>query len=234
MLKPLFRHFVEHVYGVCSPFLASDADEATEIAYIVAARWPGFVEPVLDEWKQLEISKSNGEIELEEEDIYQAPTEEARIRLIRHFTPSLTNVLEALYPRDMSAAEWGWKKASNNITDIDSTNSHNDEVEEVPSEGAVKSASLEMNLSRTSCFVALAAFLASYNPAKTDYRMFARGADANNRRKRRGGGTRGGRGRGSAIAKACQTFFLFLLFTSANEFPNLDSSTASWTTSILP
>ena len=134
----------------------------------------------------------------------------------------------------MSAAEWGWKKASNNITDIDSTNSHNEEVEEVPSEGAVKSASLEMNLSRTSCFVALAAFLASYNPAKTDYRMFARGADANNRRKRRGGGTRGGRGRGSAIAKACYAFFLFLLFTSANVFPNLDSSTSSWTTSIFP
>ena len=82
-LLPLFAHFVEAVYDVCAPLIS----ETEEIAYIIAARWPGFAAPVVESWDDQEI------------ETIEAPTEDQRMRLLKAFTSSFANAVDILYPR---------------------------------------------------------------------------------------------------------------------------------------
>ncbi|EJD07730.1 uncharacterized protein FOMMEDRAFT_144006 [Fomitiporia mediterranea MF3/22] len=170
-LEGLFRQFVETVYNVCSPFISSPV----ELGYIVAARWPGFVAPVLEDWRY------------QYDDPYAAPSEEARLRLMRLFNSSLMHAVENLYPRSMNRTEWstansfpeGFRLSQSLGAQLPSgTNSAAEASAAIPS------------LAVNSMFIVVAAFLASYNPPKTDYRMFGRGVDEKSRRRRKGGGTR--------------------------------------------
>ncbi|KAI0943786.1 hypothetical protein AcW1_002864 [Taiwanofungus camphoratus] len=47
-LRPLYSHFLTTLYSICAPFTR----EPHELAYIAAARWPGFVQPVLDDHRR--------------------------------------------------------------------------------------------------------------------------------------------------------------------------------------
>ncbi|TCD63312.1 hypothetical protein EIP91_005693 [Steccherinum ochraceum] len=123
----LYTHFVSAVVSVCWAFV-TDPDE---LAYVVAARWPGFVQPVVDEWeeqKRQHRRRGDEDMEVEEdvdadEQINEAqqhdredgedeeleltpPTEDTRLRLTRLFTPSISKALESLYPRLTSAQTW--------------------------------------------------------------------------------------------------------------------------------
>ncbi|KAI0795005.1 origin recognition complex subunit 5 C-terminus-domain-containing protein [Abortiporus biennis] len=49
-LRPLYIHFLKVLHSVCSTFLGSSSD-IDELAYVAAARWPGFVKPILDDYK---------------------------------------------------------------------------------------------------------------------------------------------------------------------------------------
>ncbi|KLO12301.1 hypothetical protein SCHPADRAFT_424202 [Schizopora paradoxa] len=187
-LKTLFAHFVETVYNVCSPFTV----EPKELAYLVAARWPGFVSPLLEDWKH-----QNSE-EL------QGPSEESRIRLIKLFMPSLSNAVESLYPRLLSAKEWSntntppngmrLSRAAAKLPQASTTSSViTDELPELP---------------KISNFILLASFLASHNPAKTDARMFGRNMDDKKRKRKKGGSPRkqGGSAKVSQLLQGPMTF----------------------------
>ena len=169
-LKSLYNHFVETVYNVCSPFTT----DPKELAYIAGARWPGYVSPILEEWKA-----DNGKA-------FQRPSEDVRIRLTKLFMTSITNAVEYLYPRLSSESEW---RAANSPLEglrLSQTTAGQQPLPTVTArgkEGAVTSP----DLPRLSYFILIAAFLASYNPAKTDVRMFAKDADDKKRRKRKGG-----------------------------------------------
>lgn len=52
-----------------------------------------------------------------------------------------------------------------------------------------------LELPRAACFLLVAAYCASYNPAKSDIRLFGRGTGADGKRRRGGGMRRGGYGR---------------------------------------
>ncbi|KAI0701668.1 putative origin recognition complex, subunit 5-like protein [Earliella scabrosa] len=181
-LKPLYAHFIGTLYSICGPF----THDPTELAYIAAARWPGFVKPVLDVHRK---DLDDDEAQL------TPPTEEQRLRLLRLFTPSFTAALEALYPRLSSATHWAQVHApppdllsipparapealiAQTATNASALRTHGDTETEAGIEA----------LPRMARFVLIAAFLASTNPPRSDLRMFGRGPDERKRRKRKVG-----------------------------------------------
>ena len=190
------------VYGACGPF-THDPDE---LAYIAAARWPGFIAPVLDEhrrnledfsgWLQAQREAGADESELAEHapPVLAPPTEDTRLRLTRLFTPSLTAALEALHPRHTSAAAWARTHAPPpDLLRIPPAHAASAMRAADASDGADALA-----LARMAKFVLVAAFLASTNPPKSDVRMFGRGPDDRRRRRRKGGGARKTRKPGTA------------------------------------
>jgi origin recognition complex subunit 5 len=196
-LFPLYSHFCSILYSICSPF-THDPDE---LAYISAARWPGFAQPVLDEHRQqLDLQQQQregagmGNIVHNSELKLVPPTEETRIRLTRLFTPTLTAALEALYPRLTSASSWARDKAPE-LGLLALPPARASPLRPKPNGDA----NAVDTLPRMSKFILIAAFLASTNPAKTDLRMFGRGLDES-KKKRRKGGPRKGSGK-SSVAK---------------------------------
>lgn len=180
-LRPLHSHFCRALYSTLAPFTS----DPSELAYVASARWPGFVQPVLEEAaRQQEAAAAENEEEVDGEVDFELvpPSEETRIRLVRHFTPSFTAALEALYPRHTHAAAWaeahpfGTSEDSAPLSNVDSVGM----------------------LPRLTKYVLVAAYLASTNPARSDVRMFGRLDDGSRRRKRKGGGTRKPRGGGNA------------------------------------
>lgn len=154
------------ICDVCFPFI-HDIDE---LAYIAAARWPGFVKPIL--------SSSDEEI--------PAPSEDTRLRLIRIFNPTVTNALESLHPRFTNAADWAVANEPDaNILEQPFGQIHSPAAK--PRTGAGGQQQEESGLSslpRMFKFILVASYIASTNPAKTDLRMFGRGLDEKKRRRR--------------------------------------------------
>ena len=177
VLLPLYRQFLSTLYDVCSPF----TKDPNELAYVAAARWPGFIAPILDEYRRLQNearddpAHEGGEFEL------TAPTEDARIRLIRLFTPSFTTALETLYPRLSNAAEWAAVNHPRQNLLSSGFSGANLVDKSLPS---TSQGSLTDVLPRMSKFILLAAFLASTNPTKSDIRMFGRALNERKKRKR--------------------------------------------------
>jgi origin recognition complex subunit 5 len=163
-LLPLYEQYAEHVYNVCSLYTT----DIQELQYIAAARWPGFVKPVLQEQDE-----PNDDEDLNSDNELTLPASDGRMRLLKFFTPSLTAALEALYPRLTNATDW----AAVNDPDI--------VPEDAYSQPNIEGSINIDHLPRMSKFILLAAFLASTNPAKTDVRMFGRGADKQKKRRRR-------------------------------------------------
>lgn len=216
----LYVHFVSAVVSVCWPFV-TDPDE---LAYVVAARWPGFVKPVVDDWEeeQRQRRREEGEDMAVDEDTstdglvdedkqndrekrpndeleLTPPTEDTRLRLLRLFTPTISNALETLYPRLTSAQTWLLHNqpppnllsyAPRDAADVlanfkpsDHTSLQTKQLKHQAGGGDSGEVKLE-KLPRMAKFVLVAAFLASTNPAKTDMRMFGRGLDERKKRKR--------------------------------------------------
>ncbi|KAI0315446.1 origin recognition complex subunit 5 C-terminus-domain-containing protein [Amylostereum chailletii] len=187
-LAPLYAVFLSTLYSVCAPFTV-DPDA---LAYLAAARWPGFAHPVLDAHAR------------HPDTPLAPPPEDARMRLVRFFTPSFTAALEALLPRLASAAAWARAHApeigaaalepGRSAPPSPRKPGHverrergggggggGDEAEEAAADAA-------RALPVVARFVLVAAYLASTNPPKSDVRMFGRAVEA--RRKKKGGGTR--------------------------------------------
>ncbi|KAG1857044.1 putative origin recognition complex, subunit 5-like protein [Suillus subluteus] len=99
-LLPLYEQYVEHVYNVCSLYTT----DIQELQYIAAARWPGFVKPVLQEQ-----SDTNGDGDPDPDGTCNEltlPASDGRMRLLKFFTPSLTAALDMLHPRLTNATDW--------------------------------------------------------------------------------------------------------------------------------
>ncbi|KAK7691496.1 hypothetical protein QCA50_004895 [Cerrena zonata] len=176
-LKQLYIHFLDTLYGICSPF-TTDPDE---LAYIAAARWPGFVKPVLDGRREL-IDAGHSE-----EEVGFRVGLEPRLQLTKLFNARITDALHTLYPRHTSALEW----AKSNIPSEDIlTHVSAKPPAQMKNDPAPQLSDLSQSISRMAKFILVAAFLASTNPAKSDLRMFGRGPDERKRKRRRGGTVR--------------------------------------------
>lgn len=174
-LRSLYSHFLSVLLDSCSLYV----QDPNELQYIAAARWPGFVKPVLDAHNH----RGNEDIDMDGNDDYglRPPLEDIRMRLIRIFKPSFRTALETLYPRLDHAAQW----ASLNDPEIDLLAKPPSQTQPLPDLGEVQVDDGRIaDLPRMSKFVLVAAYLASTNPHTSDVRMFGRGLDEKKRKRR--------------------------------------------------
>ncbi|KAJ3904942.1 origin recognition complex subunit 5 C-terminus-domain-containing protein [Lentinula edodes] len=209
VLLQTYKHFIYILVDVCYLY----TNDPHEIQYIAAARWPGFIKPVLD------AHSMNVEAAAEDDDIeFERPSTELLLRLTRHFKPSLSLALEQLYPRLTNAADWARANESDasslakdglilSDTVLDDVEEEEDTVNEMllsspsrprtskriqeqkvaqdlSSSDIKDTLPLSVSLPRLSQFILVAAYIASMNPQKTDLRLFGRGTDEKKRRRR--------------------------------------------------
>ncbi|KAI4517425.1 hypothetical protein K525DRAFT_210921 [Schizophyllum commune Loenen D] len=180
-LRPVYATFVNMLCDVCFPYTR----DVAELQYIAAARWPGFVRPVLDAHaelvKQYEEAVAARMAEDDADELEElgdmpelvAPDQESIISLTARFGSSIANALEALLPRRMSAKAWADAQAVKEGQSAD------------PKQDATKENRAPLvDLPRMSKFILVAAFLASSNPAKSDLRMFGRGLDERGKKRK--------------------------------------------------
>ncbi|KAJ7582997.1 origin recognition complex subunit 5 C-terminus-domain-containing protein [Mycena floridula] len=160
-LRPLYSHFASIVCDACYPF----SNDPYEIAYVAAARWPGFSKPVIDSSPPNDVTP---------------PSEETRLRLTRYFMPSIKAALNQLYPRLTNAFLWGIQ----NEPEHHMFSKPHSEIQPVKVADISDAGSSLEGLPRMSKFILVASFLASMNPAKSDARMFGRGLDEKKRKRR--------------------------------------------------
>lgn len=148
--------------------------EPEELHYIAAACWPLVAQPFLDQ-------RLGGSA---------LPTEQERLTLLSRVKPEITAALENLYPRRTNANSFVAARTASSSRTAPRNPTEQNILSQVGS------------FPRMSQFIVVASYLASTNPAKTDLRMFGRGPDE--RKKRKGGGTRKARGRAPAVSKLPQ------------------------------
>ncbi|KAG7440099.1 uncharacterized protein BT62DRAFT_976133 [Guyanagaster necrorhizus] len=197
-LEGIHASFASILCDACFPF-TNDPDE---LAYAAAARWPGFVQPILDN-HAMERGKDDSNLTerddnehlftddamlVDDTHDFVTPPEEVRMRLNRYFKPSITAALEQLYPRFSNAQDWAdANKPSPEALEIVFPVHRVDHLSKPRIGVTVKEKPAEpyRNLTRMSKFILISSFLASMNPAKSDLRMFGRGLDEKKRKRRR-------------------------------------------------
>jgi origin recognition complex subunit 5 len=177
-LTNLYTHYISMICEVCFPFV-HDIDE---LAYIAAARWPGFIKPLL----HTSSPDSEGDTEI----IVNPPSEDTRLRLIRAFTPTITRALEELYPRLTNAMDWADmnEPPDDVLSQLSSSRLIHSPAGHLNSPMKVNNRQTDVSslvdLPRMSKFILVASYIASTNPPKSDLRMFGRGLDEKKRKRR--------------------------------------------------
>jgi len=186
-LSSLYIHFITMLCDVCYPF----SHDPQELQYIAAARWIGFVKPLIDDYKQQRLAKQKDGEDSEdmdtEETAFVAPSEDLRIRLLRYFNASFTTAMEALLPRQTNAADWALaNEPPDNLLSMSRAEGGGGGFRQQPPmvHSPLATHIGIRSLPRMSKFIMIASFLASMNPAKSDLRMFGRGLDEKKRRRR--------------------------------------------------
>ncbi|KAH0838828.1 origin recognition complex, subunit 5 [Lanmaoa asiatica] len=189
-LQPLYEQYVETLYNTISIY----TNDPLELQYIAAARWPGFVKPIISQYDEL---VRQAEEEGSDPPELEPPGTDGRLRLFKFFLSTFTAALDALYPRLDNAADW----AVNNDYDPGQTRDGlSNRVKPMPSFKVV-------HLPRMSKFILVAAFLASTNPSKSDLRMLSRGPEERKKRRRRSGSAK----KSGGSADSCQDRLLAIL-----------------------
>ncbi|KAJ7843132.1 hypothetical protein B0H14DRAFT_3456437 [Mycena olivaceomarginata] len=101
-LRSLYAQYLSVLLDSCSVYV----QDPNELQYIAAARWPGFVKPILDAHNHPDEDEDVDMDGNDSESALKPPPEDVRMRLIRIFKPSFKAALEALYPRLDHAAHW--------------------------------------------------------------------------------------------------------------------------------
>ncbi|KAH7334431.1 origin recognition complex subunit 5 C-terminus-domain-containing protein [Rhizoctonia solani] len=204
-LVPLRMHFLSAVYDICSPHSRDPA----EIAYVVQATWPTFVTPILADWNTIRTSQipendmdvdvddsGAGESQGPEELLsqwrraassseYPLPTEGTRLRLIRHFSPTILAAFHELLPRRTSARAWAKSHIPPPSFRASQWSSYPQTNAEAERADVSNSDVITYGSSHTRMLI-LACYLASYNPSKSDMRIFGRDVSGIPKRKNRG------------------------------------------------
>ncbi|KAF8320008.1 hypothetical protein DL93DRAFT_2224917 [Clavulina sp. PMI_390] len=211
-LKPLYEQFAQALYAACSP----TTNDPAQLAYVASARWPGFVAPLLNDWTAEDAVRAEAmDVDQQEEDedesvLYPLPTNDGVLRLLHTFKPTFIPAINALLPRLTTAQAWAAaneppatvrlsQPLSLSLPSISSSSTLNASV---PSAIELIESRLR-GLTRRTKILLLASYVASFNPARTDARMFERtteGVAKRARRKKRAAAPVGG-GAGSPSKK---------------------------------
>lgn len=220
-LRSLYSHFVAVVCDVCFPY----THNPYELQYIAAARWPGFVQPILEEHQAKLVDAGEDQ---SDNDI-QPPSEDVRLRLTRLFSSTLSNGLEWLYPRRTNASDWA--RANAPPPDLLSNLPPGGKITPVNPSSILGTASLLSHLPRLSKFILVGSFLASTNPAKSDLRMFGRGLD-DKKRKRKARATTGPKN-GVTKVRRRSAIESLLTFSSTSRYLQRVPHLNWWLTSLV-
>ncbi|CAE6420398.1 unnamed protein product [Rhizoctonia solani] len=204
-LIPLRLHFLSAVYDICS----SHSRDPAEIAYVVQATWPAFVTPILTDWNTIRISRiPENDMEVDVDDSgagesqgpeellsqwrrtassseYPLPTEGTRLRLIRYFSPGILAAFHELIPRRTSARAWAKSHIPPSSFRASQWSSYPQTNADSERSEVLNSDVITYGSSHTRMLI-LACYLASYNPSKSDMRIFGRDASGIPKRKNRG------------------------------------------------
>ncbi|KAJ7743175.1 putative origin recognition complex, subunit 5-like protein [Mycena metata] len=174
-LRPLYSQFLSVLVDSCSY-----VQDPNELQYIAAARWPGFVKPILDAHND-RVDEEDVDMDGADEPGLMPPSEHVRMRLIRIFKPSFKTALEILYPRLDHATSW----AALNGPEENLLAKPASQTQPIPDPGEVEVDDGRIaDLPRMSKFILVAAYLASTNPHTSDVRMFGRAVDEKKRKRR--------------------------------------------------
>lgn len=186
-LVPLYEQFINALYAACSP----TTNDSAQLAYVASACWPGFVTPLLNDWRAIESSQSDDSgdmtVDTDDDERFPIPNAEDTLRLLHTFKPAFLPALNALLPRLSTAQAWSDAnmpppsvRLSQPLTlSLPSTVSSN-----FASTAEQAEARLRGFTTRTRILL-LASYLASFNPARTDARLFERTTEGVAKRARR-------------------------------------------------
>ncbi|KAJ3310854.1 Origin recognition complex subunit 5 [Blyttiomyces sp. JEL0837] len=138
--RDLFRTFVELVVNV----LEKPCKNLSEMRYIIRLLYPKYTEPV-----------TRGHA-----------TKEQTTRLYKHIQTYFKDVLDKLYTRQISSAEWETtvsKEKSDKISTI------------------IHQSAVDANLPDNAVYLLFASFIASYNPPRFDVRFFSKSSEGRTR-----------------------------------------------------
>ncbi|KAJ6598242.1 origin recognition complex subunit 5 C-terminus-domain-containing protein [Mycena vulgaris] len=178
-LRPLYKQFLSVLLDSCMVYL----QDPNELQYIAAARWPGFVQPILDTHNHRYNLRPDEDVDMDddEDSSLKPPAEDVRMRLIRIFKPSFQAALQTLYPRFDHAANW----AALNYPEEDLLLKPPSQTQPLADADEVEADDGRIaDLPRMAKFILISAYLASTNPHISDLRMFGRGVDEKKRKRR--------------------------------------------------
>ncbi|KAG8999673.1 hypothetical protein FRB90_012025 [Tulasnella sp. 427] len=206
ILKPLHAIFLGVLYDACTPY-TTDPDELEYLAY---AMWPGFVRPVLEDWwaeekdRKDESDNVNGfhDQTAGHQDGRSLPPDSATPLLIKQFIVSFQSSFPPLYNRSISATAFlraqaaqpsfrlSQRFSASAMANINATLPSSPKKIGVGLFGSTDGSDLGASLSNQKKLLLVAAYISSFNPARTDLRMFGRVAEgvAKKGRARRAGG----------------------------------------------
>lgn len=195
-LFPLYESYIQALYSACS--LVTNSPD--QLAYIAAARWPGFVAPLLNDWIVIASTlpsfsdlEENQDIRnvTDDPELFPAPSQDDTFRLLHTFKPTFLPALTALLPRLSSAHEWaemnsppGTARLSEPLSLAFSHNSASNSTSSSANTAAELEARLRTFPTRTKILL-LASYIASFNPAKSDARLFERSVEGIAKRAKR-------------------------------------------------
>lgn len=199
-LRPLYEQFIQALYAACSP----TTNDPAQLAYVASARWPGFVAPLLNDWRAIESAQLEVDdgtpLDTDDFDVderFPIPSTADTLRLLHTFKPTFIPALNTLLPRLTTAQAWSEintppenVRLSQPLTlSLPALSTSSGTNLAGPSEQA--DARLKGTTTRTRILL-LASYVASFNPARTDAKLFERTAEGVATRARRKRRTAGG------------------------------------------
>lgn len=183
-LHSIYKGYVRILYDACS----SATQDPRQLAYIAAARWPGYIAPLLQDWKHIDSDRMDDEEDIE----YPLPSENDQLRLVVLFKSTFTIALDALQPRLSHARAWANEHAPPETVRLSdpSTGAVLNTGKRAKSHGITPLLAVLLDLPIHTQIILVASYLASHNPAKTDIRMFGRASDGGKKKSKRKGGVR--------------------------------------------
>ncbi|KAG8738467.1 hypothetical protein FRC10_006813 [Ceratobasidium sp. 414] len=212
-LVPLRHHFLSAVYDICSPHSRDPGEiayvaSATWPAFVapILADWetirasqiPKNAEDMdVDQDVELDVDDSTAADEERQGPAemlsawrrldaaeYPLPTETTRLRLIRHFSSGILAAFHELHPRRTSARAWAKAHVPPATFRASVWTSYPQTSADATQKG--DKPPVKPSLSSQTQMLILASYLASYNPTKSDVRIFGRDASGIPKRKNRG------------------------------------------------
>jgi origin recognition complex subunit 5 len=175
ILASIFSSYAGLVHGICQPYTSDPLD----ISYILAAHWPLYISPLLNDWREAN--------EAGEE--YAIPTE-AQIRLTSLFRQTIGSSVQPLHLRQISATDYISQTSPDDFNVRFSQIGHVSIAlkgrKVLDAMAGKDEPSNVIGLPIMARYILVASYLGSYNPTKMDMRILGQIRDPTKKYKKGG------------------------------------------------